>query len=74
MRVRLPLRSALLVVLSASLGAVLGLGLATRPVAAEESCPNNRCDFISGYCYHQAGSNRYCWHVGGEQGCYNTFC
>lgn len=74
MTARTTLRPALLVRCSIIVGTALGLALAARPVAAEESCPDNRCNFISGYCYHQAGSGRFCTHTGGEQGCYNTFC
>lgn len=61
-------------VLSAALGAGLGLVVGNRTLTAVPTCPENRCNFITGYCYHEAGSNRYCHHVGGEQGCSNTFC
>ena len=74
MTARTTLRPALLVLCSIIVGTALGLALAARPVAAEEACPDNRCNVISGYCYHQAGSGRFCTHTGGEQGCYNTFC
>ena len=63
-----------LMLFSSVLGALLGVAVAARPIAAEPNCPNTKCNFISGYCEASTVGGKYCTHVGGSQGCYKNEC